>query len=83
MKIKYRDLLDQSMECEYKHKFRLSMRAWDIGTQAQSIANVAKKRIAEDGSSAQIHASNVEEWMGEILEMVNECMDIALDKGGK
>lgn len=71
------------MECEYKHKFRLSMLAWDIGTQAQSIANVAKKRITEDGSSAQIHASNVEEWMSEILDMVNECMDIALDKGGK
>ena len=55
------------------------MRAWDIGSQAQSIAKVAKQRIAEDGKHATLHASSVQEWMQEIVDMVNDCMDIATD----
>ena len=79
MKITYKELLDQPVNAEFKHKFRLSMRAWDIGSQAQSIAKVAQQVIAEDGENATIHASNVQKWMDEIVDMVNECMDIATD----
>ena len=82
MKITYKELLDQPMNVEFKHKFRLSMRAWDIGSQAQSIAKVAKERIDEDGKDAMLHASSVQEWMQEIIGMVDECMDIATDNKG-
>lgn len=84
MKITYKELLDQPINAEFKHKFRLSMRAWDIGSQARSIAKVAQQVIDEDGENATIHASNVQKWMDEILDMVNDCMDIATDnKEGK
>jgi len=79
MKITYKELLDQPINADFKHKFRLSMRAWDIGSQARSIVEVAKKVMDEDGEHATIHASNVQKWMEEILDMVNDCMDIATD----
>ena len=82
MKITYKELLDQPVNAEFKQKFRLSMRAWDIGSQAQSIAKVAKQRINEDGKHATLHASSVQEWMQEIIDIVDECMDIATDNKG-
>lgn len=83
MKIKYTELLDQPIETEYKHKFRLSTRAWDIGQKAKSIQELAEQNLDKDGVHAKLYAASIRDWMGEIIDMVDDCMDVALDKEGK
>jgi len=83
MKIKYTELLDQPIETEYKHKFRLSTRAWDIGVKAKSIQELAEKNLDKDGVHAKLYAASVRDWMREIVAIVDECMDVTLDKEAK
>ena len=80
MKIKYKELLDQPIETEFKHKFRLSTRAWDIGVKAKSIQELAEQNLNEDGVHAKLYAASVRDWMGEIIAIVDDCMDVTLDK---
>ncbi|MBK22549.1 MAG: hypothetical protein CME70_00975 [Halobacteriovorax sp.] len=76
MKQQYKDLLDN----DKLPAFPLSSKIFDLGREAESVARVAQKRIDEEGEHAQIHCSNIVEWMNAIAENAQKALDFHLNQ---
>ncbi len=76
MKTKFKDIM-------VAENFEALEATFDIGSKAESIANLAKDRIAEDGEYAQVHAGNILVWMEEIAQKADKALALQLDSENK
>ena len=79
MKQQFKDLLDN----DKMGAFPLSSKIFDLGREAESVARVAQKKIDEEGEHAQIHCSNIVDWMNAIAENAQKALDFHLDHNAK
>ena len=59
--------------------FAVLNKIYDIGRQAEIIANLAKDSIDKEGEFATIHCSNVVEWMQELAEQAQKAIDLKIE----
>jgi len=80
MKTKFKELLDTPL----KHGgFTLASKTLSIGEKAERIAKQAREKQSEEGEFAKFHCSNIEEWMGQIVEMAQEALDFQMEKDAR
>ena len=72
MKTKFKELLSTDFP---QGGFTLASEILSIGEKAERIANQAKVKQWEDGEFAKFHASNIEDWMGQIVDMAQSLLD--------
>ena len=72
MKTKFSDIMMQK-------DFAVLNKIYDIGKQAEVIANLAKDSIDKEGEFATIHCSNVVEWMQELAEQAQKAIDLKIE----
>jgi hypothetical protein len=63
--------------------FALAQKIVRVRDRAETIRWLADKRLDEDGEFAKLHASNIKEWIGEILDVANATLNAHLDANGK
>jgi len=76
MKTKFKDIM-------FTKNFKAMQETYDIGSQAEAIANLAKEKIAEDGDFAKVHASVILVWMEQMVEQVDKSLALQLDNENK
>jgi hypothetical protein len=76
MKTKFKELLSAKFP---QGGFTLASEILSIGEKAERIAKQAKIKQDEDGEFAKFHASNIEDWMGQIVAMAQSLLDKQLD----
>jgi hypothetical protein len=79
MKTTFKELLDLRFT---EGGFTIASKTLSIGEKAERIAKHAKKKQEEDGEFAKFHASNIEDWMGQIAELAQEALDLEIKKLG-
>ncbi len=77
MKQEYKDLLSRDFNVG---SFPLASKIFDLGREAEIIAKLAQGKIDEEGKSAQIHCSNVLDWMNAIAESAQKALDLHLQE---
>jgi hypothetical protein len=80
MKIEFKDLLDIPQK---QGGFILASRVLSMGEKAERIAKQAKIKQDEDGEFAKFHASNIEDWMNQIVEMAQETLDLQMKRDAR
>jgi|TARA_R110000824_G_scaffold18018_3_gene72032 hypothetical protein len=77
MKTQFKELLETPL----KHGgFTLASKTLSIGEKAERIAKQAREKQNEEGEFAKFHCSNIEDWMGQIVEMAQEALDLTLER---
>ena len=80
MKTKFKELLDTPLN---EGGFTVASKVLSMGEKAERIAEHARKKQAVDGEFAKFHASNIEEWMGQIVEIAQEALDFQMKKDAR
>ena len=80
MKTKFKELLDTPLK---EGGFTIASKIHSMGGKAERIAQHAKKKQEEDGEFAKFHASNIEDWMQEIVAMAQEALDFQMEKDAR
>lgn len=73
MKTKFSDIM-------HKKDFRVLNALFDMGRQAEIIADLAKDKKDKEGEFATIHCTNVVTWMEELAEQAQKALDLKLDE---
>ena len=73
MKTKFKDLLDGDHT-----KFIVNTKIFDLGRSAEIVANLARRRIEEDGEHTKIHCSNIIDWMNDIAEQALKILALRI-----
>ena len=76
MKQEFKELLDD----DKLSAFPLSSKIFDLGREAESIAQLAQAKIDDEGTHAKIHCSNIVDWMNAIAENAQQALDFHLEK---
>lgn len=77
MKIKFSQLLDTPLK---QGGFSLASKTLSIGEKAERIAKQAREKQIDEGEFAKFHASNIEDWMGQIVKMTEVALDDLLER---
>ena len=77
MKTKFQQLLDTPLKTG---GFTLASKTLSIGEKAERIAKQAREKQDEEGEFAKFHCSNIEDWMGQIVKMAQEALDLTLER---
>ena len=77
MKTTFKEILDTPLQ---EGGFTLASKVLSMGEKAERIAEQARKKQDEDGEFAKFHASNIEDWMGQIVEIAQEALDLQMKK---
>jgi hypothetical protein len=72
MKTKFKELLSTNFPTG---GFTLASEILSIGEKAERIAKQAREKQDEDGEFAKFHCSNIEDWMGQIVDMAQSTLD--------
>ena len=72
MKTKFKELLATKFP---EGGFTTAFEMLAIGEKAERIAKQAREKQDEDGEFAKFHASNIEDWMGQIVDMAQSSLD--------
>jgi len=72
MKTKFSDIMMQK-------DFAVLNKIYDIGKQAEVIANLAKDSIDKEGEFAKLHCSNVVQWMQDLAEQAQKAIDLKIE----
>ena len=80
MKTEFKELLDTPLK---EGGFTVASKVLSIGGKAERIAQHAKQKQDEDGEFAKFHASNIESWMQEIVDMAQEALDFQMKKDAR
>ena len=80
MKTEFKELLDTPLK---EGGFTVASKVLSIGGKAERIAQHAKRKQDEDGEFAKFHASNIESWMQEIVDMAQEALDFQMKKDAR
>tara|TARA_R110000765_G_scaffold376654_1_gene467386 strand:+ start:220 stop:459 length:240 start_codon:yes stop_codon:yes gene_type:complete len=76
MKTKFKELL----ETKTLHGFSVASEILSMGEKAERIAKQAKDAQDENGEHAKMFACNIQDWMGQIVEMAQSSLDKQLIK---
>jgi|TARA_R110000824_G_scaffold401679_1_gene613558 hypothetical protein len=60
--------------------FPVSSKIFSLGREAEIIAKVVQNKIDEDGEFAKISCSNIVDWMNELAEQAQVCLDLQMEK---
>ena len=63
--------------------FPVSTKIFSLGREAEIIAKVVQDKIDEDGKHAQIHCSNIVDWMNELAKQAQAVLDLQMEKDQK
>jgi len=63
--------------------FPISSRIFSLGREAEIIANVAQEKIDESGEFATISCSCLVNWMNELAEQAQVCLDLQMKKDAR
>ena len=77
MKTKFSELLSTPFK---EGGFTLASKVLSMGEKAERIADHARTKQDEEGEFAKFHASNIEDWMGQIVEIAQEALDLHKEK---
>jgi len=80
MKTKFKELLDTPLN---EGGFTVASKVLSMGEKAERIAKQAREKQNEEGEFAKFHCSNIEDWMGQIVEMAQECLHFQLKKDAR
>ena len=80
MKTKFTELLDTPLN---NGGFTVASKVLSMGEKAERIAKQAREKQNEEGEFAKFHASNIEQWMGQIAEMAQDCLHFQLKKDAR
>ncbi len=80
MKTEFQELLDASLK---EGGFTVASKVLSIGGKAERIAKMATEKQEESGEFAKFHASNIESWMQEIVDMAQDCLDFQMKKDAR
>tara|TARA_B110000495_G_scaffold16849_1_gene11999 strand:- start:1521 stop:1754 length:234 start_codon:yes stop_codon:yes gene_type:complete len=75
MKTKFKDLLDSKTS----HGFSIASEILRMGEKAERIAEQAKDAQKENGEHAKMFACNIQDWMGQIVEIAQSSLDRQID----
>jgi|TARA_R110001583_G_scaffold70887_1_gene200122 hypothetical protein len=77
MKTKFQQLLDTPLKTG---GFTLASKTLSIGEKAERIAKQAREKQISEGEFAKFHCSNIEDWMGQIVDMAQEALELTLER---
>jgi hypothetical protein len=60
--------------------FPVSSKIFSLGREAEIIAKVVQDKIDENGKHAQIHCSNIVDWMNELAKQAQAVLDLQMEK---
>ena len=60
--------------------FPVSSKIFSLGREAEIIAKVVQDKIDEDGKHAQIHCSNIVDWMNELAKQAQTVLSLQMEK---
>ena len=80
MKTKFKELLDTPLN---EGGFTVASKVLSMGEKAERIAKQAREKQNEEGEFAKFHCSNIEDWMGQIVEMAQESLHFQLKKDAR
>ena len=63
--------------------FAVAQRLLDIRIEANSIAEMARKRVSEDGEFAKLYADSIGEWVANIASIAEKALakSVEVNKG--
>ena len=77
MEITFKEIIDTDLTLG---SFPVSSKIFSLGREAEIVAKIAQEKIDEDGKHAQIHCSNIVDWMNDLAKQAQACLDLQMKK---